>query len=68
MKTHQKTISKITRPRWASVGAALALMVTGIAADAQTIPGVNVYPAVPGLAPFARIAEHRVYTENRKFI
>jgi uncharacterized repeat protein (TIGR02543 family) len=39
---------KLLRPGWAVIGAALALMVTGIPADAQ-ISGVNVYPAVPGL-------------------
>ena len=42
------TISKVLRPGWAAIGAALALMTISNPANAQ-IPGVNVYPAVPGL-------------------
>ncbi|MDD1713424.1 MAG: hypothetical protein LUQ69_09700, partial [Methanoregulaceae archaeon] len=49
MKMHVQTpLRKLVRPGWAAIGAALALVLTGISADAQ-IPGVNVYPAVPGL-------------------
>jgi uncharacterized repeat protein (TIGR02543 family) len=50
LKTHRTTISSLLRPGWAAIGAALTLLVTGIPADAQPIPGVNVYPAVPGFS------------------
>jgi hypothetical protein len=49
MKTTQITIGRPRRPGWVVFGAALALLLTSILAVAQT-PGVNVYPAVPGLA------------------